>query len=227
MKRGMSLIESMISLFLSGILILSSNYFIKDMSRVGKSSGEIAENLGEQTVSITYLTKIIREAGEGIEPEIGLEIDDSSVLLRKSVKELILKKEAHKGDNYIITENKGLKKGKKISIGKNLYTIISVEDNKIFLDNSLSKDLSPENTKIKLIKEYKVSYLKNKGVCLKIDRGHYQLISDKFKSLKFGMFNDFTLKIKGYEKQSNEWKKFELYIVIPALAINGGNYERF
>jgi hypothetical protein len=227
MKRGMSLIESMISLFLSGILIISSGYYIKDINRIGKVSEKISNGTGEKAISIMYIIRIIRDAGEGIDYSLGIEVEKDAIIVRKSNGALVLKEDAHKGDNYIKIYSAKIKKGNKIVIDKTLYKIISVAGDCLMLDKGLKQDISVKNGSIKIIKEYKISYLKKRGVLLKIGRGHNQLITDKLKKTEFSMFNDWTLRIKGLEMQSGNWKEFELYIVLPILAINGERYERF
>ncbi len=227
MKRGMSLIESMISLFLSGILILSSTYYIKDVNRIGKISEKISNSTGEKAVSLTHLISIIRDAGEGIDCNIGFEFGEDSIIIRKNKQTLVLKEDAHKGDNHIKIISGKVKIGNKLAIDKTIYKIVSIEGGNLMLDKGLKRDISVTSEDIKIIKEYKISYFKHRGIFLKIDRGHNQLVTDKFKNISFSMFNGSTLMMKGLEKQSGDWKEFELYIVIPTLSINGERYERF
>ncbi len=220
MKKGSSLLEAMLSLFLGSFILIAGNNFLSNVKITGKKTEKLSEQIAEKSISLFQLTSILKSAGEGIPYELGVELSDGRLIIRKSIASYELLNEAKKGEQGISVECAVCKKGKRVLIKSNIYTILEKGSNYIVLDNPLYESF-PEGEEIKVLKEYVFSS-DSSGIYMKIDRGYFQLISKEYFDVKFKMFTETVVKLEGKEREGKRVKDFEYYVYLPYISVNGG-----
>jgi len=221
MKKGTSLLETLISVSLISFIALISCSFLIKTKKSGQICSGISKTVIENSVSLSYIGSIIRNAGEGIDVGRGFEFIKNGVIVRKAYKSFTLNENLKKGDKFIKISSNELKKGKKIMIENNIYKITEKSQYGIKIENAIEKDIQKQE-KLILLKEYYICYKAKKGLCLKIDRGYKQLISPNFKNIKFSSYNNFSIMMAGKEIRGKKWKNFKFYVFMPYIYLNGG-----
>lgn len=220
MNKGASLVEAMFSLFLGGFIVLAGNTYLLNVKGVGKKMEDSVMNVSERSLSLFQITSIIKKAGEKLPSELGVDIKNNILTIRKTVQDFQLIKDCSPGDIVIETNCSKCKKGKKFLVGKEIYIISAVYNNSILLDRGISISLKKDE-KISLIKEY-FFFSDSNGLYLKIDRGSFQLITKNLFNITFSMFSNSVIKLLGKERKGKRIQNFEYYIYLPYLSINGG-----
>ncbi len=220
MKKGVSLLEAMLSLFLGSFILIAGNNFLINVRNLGERAKLVSERTAEKSLSLFQMTSIIRKAGEGIKPEFAIELKNNEMIVRRAVSSFEVIQNCSKGDRLIKTSCSYCKVGKKVFLSGDLYEIKEKGGDYIVLDRGV-KDFVKKGEKVNLVKEF-IFTSDSKGTYLKIDRGSFQLITDKYFELKFSNFSNSVVKISGKEKVNNEKSEFDYYVFLPYVAINGG-----
>ncbi len=220
MSKGVSLLEAMLSLFLGSFILIAGNNFLINVRKTGERARVVSERAAEKSLSLFQMTSILKRAGEGIEPELGVELKDNEMIVRRALSSVELIQNCNKGERLIKAFCSDCKVGKKVSLNGVLYEIREKGNDYIILDRGVERVVK-KGEKIKLIKEF-IFTADSKGTYLKIDRGSFQLITDKYFELNFSNFSKSVIKIQGKEKVNKEVKEFDYYVFLPYVATNGG-----
>ncbi len=220
MRKGASLVEAMLSLFLGGFILIAGNNFLLSVKGVSKRVENSVISVSEKSLSLFQITSIVKKAGEGIPVEFGVEIKDDILTIRKTEKKYYSLKNADEGDFHVELHCPECKSGKKLLIGGEIYKISEVEGELITLEGSLRKTVD-EGEEIALLKEYHFNS-NSEGLYMKIDRGNFQLISKDIFDISFSMFTENVVKFSGKERRGKKIQDFEYYIYLPYISTNGG-----
>ncbi len=220
MKKGASLIEAMVSLFLGGFIIVAGNNFLLNLKSVGKKVENSLMSVSEKSLSLFQITSIVKKAGEGIPVELGVSIEDNILTIRKSEKKYYSLKDSKVGDLNIEIHCPECRSRKKLLIGGEIYKIHSVKGALVTLEERLKRSVK-KGEGITLLKEYCFNS-NSDGLYMKIDRGNFQLISKNIFNISFSMFTKSVVKFSGKERTGKRIQDFEYYIYLPYISTNGG-----